>query len=100
MENNVDTTEGAVTKEKLAQDLKALVRDAEELVKASADTLAEKSREELKAALERLKASSRRVEAKAVEGAEATEELIREHPYQSIGIAFGVGLLIGVLVNR
>ena len=26
--------------------------------------------------------------------------VIRDHPYQSIGIAFGVGVLIGVLVAR
>jgi len=30
----------------------------------------------------------------------ATDRVVREHPYQSIGVAFGVGLLIGVLINR
>ena len=32
--------------------------------------------------------------------ARATDRAIREHPYESIGIAFGVGVLIGVLINR
>ena len=39
-------------------------------------------------------------EEKAREGARATDKVIREHPYQSIGLAFGLGLLIGVLVTR
>ena len=42
----------------------------------------------------------RRLQEQTVAGAKATDRAIREHPYQSIGIAFGVGLLIGVLVNR
>jgi ElaB/YqjD/DUF883 family membrane-anchored ribosome-binding protein len=40
------------------------------------------------------------VEERAMEGARATDRVIREHPYQSIGVAFGIGLLIGVLVTR
>jgi len=41
-----------------------------------------------------------KLEQRAREGVKATDRLVREHPYQSLGIAFGVGLLIGVLVNR
>ena len=40
------------------------------------------------------------VEEKAVEGAKATDKAIRTHPYESLGVAFGVGLLVGVLVAR
>jgi len=40
------------------------------------------------------------LEEKTKEAAKATDRTIREHPYESIGIAFGVGLLIGVLVAR
>ena len=32
--------------------------------------------------------------------ARAADRVIRDHPYQTVGIAFGVGLLVGVLVNR
>ena len=32
--------------------------------------------------------------------AKKTDEAIRSHPYESIGIAFGVGVLIGVLIGR
>jgi ElaB/YqjD/DUF883 family membrane-anchored ribosome-binding protein len=93
-------SEGPVSREKLVHDLKALVRDAEDLVRETAGTMADKSKDELRRALDKLKASTRRIEEKAADRAEATDELIREHPYQSIGIAFGLGLLIGVLVAK
>ena len=36
----------------------------------------------------------------AVRSAKATDKAIRENPYQSLGIAFGVGLLLGCLCKR
>lgn len=33
-------------------------------------------------------------------GAQHTDEAIRANPYQSMAIAVGVGLLIGVLIGR
>jgi ElaB/YqjD/DUF883 family membrane-anchored ribosome-binding protein len=36
----------------------------------------------------------------SVDTAKATDKVIRRHPYESIGIAFGVGLLVGVLARR
>ena len=47
-----------------------------------------------------LKAMIQRAEEKAVERAKAADRLVRDHPYQSIGVAFGLGLLIGVLARR
>ena len=35
-----------------------------------------------------------------LERAKAADRVIREHPYQTIGLAFGLGLLIGVLARR
>ncbi len=89
--------------EKLLQDLKAVVHDGEELLKAGAQDLSERgmaARERLAAALEVAKETGRKLEEKAVAGAKATDELIREYPYQSIGIAFGIGMFLGVLLNR
>ncbi|MCI0745746.1 MAG: hypothetical protein L0Y58_10105 [Verrucomicrobia subdivision 3 bacterium] len=40
------------------------------------------------------------IQEKTVAGARATDRAIRQHPYESIGIAFGLGVLIGVLINR
>lgn len=34
------------------------------------------------------------------EAAHKTDEAVRSHPYESMGIAFGMGVLIGVLIGR
>jgi ElaB/YqjD/DUF883 family membrane-anchored ribosome-binding protein len=89
--------------ERLAGDLKAVVRDAEDLMKATAGHAGEKVseiRHRLAAALESAKATCQRLEEKTIAAAKATDRTIREHPYESIGIAFGLGLLVGVLVAR
>jgi ElaB/YqjD/DUF883 family membrane-anchored ribosome-binding protein len=50
--------------------------------------------------LAEIKAMLTRAEERAVEKAKAADRVIRDHPYQTIGLAFGVGLLIGVLAGR
>lgn len=89
--------------DKLVKDLKTLTRDAEDLVEATAGEVSDRAREarrRLTSALESARATCDTVQEKAAAGAKATDKVIREHPYQALGIAFGVGLLIGVLVNR
>jgi len=89
--------------ERLANDLKAIARDAEDLIKATAGEVSEKAKEarsRLMVALESAKERCEELQEKAVAGAKATDKVIRDHPYESIGIAFGVGLLIGVLLGR
>jgi ElaB/YqjD/DUF883 family membrane-anchored ribosome-binding protein len=89
--------------EKLLQDLKAVVHDGEALLKAGAHDLSERAmaaREKLAAALEVAKETRRKLEERARAGVKATDQLVREHPYESIGVAFGIGILIGVLLNR
>jgi ElaB/YqjD/DUF883 family membrane-anchored ribosome-binding protein len=89
--------------ERLAADLKLLMRDAEELLKATAGEAGEKLKEvrnRLTRAVESAKATCQDLQETTVKGAKAVDETVREHPYESIGIAFGVGLLIGVLVGR
>jgi ElaB/YqjD/DUF883 family membrane-anchored ribosome-binding protein len=100
---DAETSEKEVTMDKLVQDFKVVIQDAEGLLKASAGELGEKAREarvRLTASLEGAKASFHKVEEKALAGAKATDLVIREHPYQSLGIAFGAGVLIGLLVSR
>jgi ElaB/YqjD/DUF883 family membrane-anchored ribosome-binding protein len=89
--------------EQLASDLKTVVHDAEELMKATAGQAGEKvaqARSRLAAAIESAKASYQRAQEKTIAAAKATDQTIRAHPYESIGIAFGLGLLVGVLVAR
>lgn len=81
----------------------ALAEDARALITATADATSEKvvaARKRLAAALERGKEFYGQARNKAVEGAQAADESIRGHPYQSLGIAFGIGAVVGLLVSR
>ena len=83
--------------------METLAEDARALMTATADVAGEKvsqARKRLAAALDSGKKIFGRVKEKAVEGAKATDEAVHEHPYQAIGIAFGVGALFGYLVAR
>jgi len=89
--------------QRLAGDLKLVMRDAEDLLKATAGEAGEKVKEvrsRLASAMESAKVTCEKLQEKTAETARATDHVIREHPYESIGAAFGVGLLIGVLVAR
>ncbi len=71
-----------------------LADDARALMAATADVAGEKvseARKRLADALER---------GKEVYGAQAADQAVREHPYQAIGIALGVGALIGYCLAR
>jgi ElaB/YqjD/DUF883 family membrane-anchored ribosome-binding protein len=63
---------------------------------AAATTLAEKARQGALRMGEAWKSTRANLQEKSV----ATDRAIRDNPYASIGVAFGLGLLIGVLVNR
>ena len=73
------------------------------MLRAGADALNTRgsgARERLTQVLGRAREAGRRVQEQTVAGAKATDRTIRNNPYQSMGIAFGVGLLIGVILNR
>ena len=57
-------------------------------------------RVKLESAIEKAKDTCERLEAKTVAAAKAADKVVREHPYQAIGIGFAVGLLVGVLAIR
>lgn len=89
--------------EKLTGDLRDVTQNAEELMRATAgeaDVKMNEMRDRLAAALQSAKATCERLQEKTVDAAKATDRVIRDHPYQSMGIAFGLGLLVGVLVTR
>ncbi len=88
---------------KLVTDLKRVVNDSQDLLESSAEVVGDGARimrQRLSEALEAAQDTCRKLEAKIGLRAEAADNVIRENPYQSIGIAFGIGLLIGVLVSR
>ncbi|HEX9046766.1 MAG TPA: DUF883 family protein [Verrucomicrobiae bacterium] len=87
----------------MASETGQIMEDAQALLNATADIAGDKvgaARKRLAAALESGRAALYDVRDKAIAGAKATDEAIREHPYQAIGLALGVGALIGYLLTR
>jgi ElaB/YqjD/DUF883 family membrane-anchored ribosome-binding protein len=91
----------------LKADLAAVMRDAEALMKASADQGGEKIgearariRESLETAKGRLLEAERIARRHGEDAVIATEEYVKRNPWQSVGIAAGVGLVLGVLLAR
>ena len=96
-----------VTKGELMEDLRAVVADGEELLKATADqtgariaTARSKAEESLKAAKARLNEQDAAVMARARAAAKATEDYVRANPWQAVGIAALAGLVLGILARR
>jgi ElaB/YqjD/DUF883 family membrane-anchored ribosome-binding protein len=84
-------------------DIGSLAEDARALMAATADVAGEKvaaARSRLAAALESAKHIAANVRDKAVAGAKATDQTIRENPYQAIAIGVGVGAIIGYILAR
>lgn len=94
-------------RERVMADLKALAGDAEALLRATANDASEKAKEardRLTGALERAKGTYEDLQARGLESARAaakkTDDTIREHPYESIAVALGLGLLLGLVLRR
>jgi ElaB/YqjD/DUF883 family membrane-anchored ribosome-binding protein len=101
MKNNKDT---AQTPKELLHDLQALVAEAEAMI---ADSVTEHSAEAIDSLRSRFVAAQERcadayagARKKVIAGAKYTDESIRANPYQSLAIAAGLGLLVGVLLGR
>lgn len=107
MSTKLANVENEVSKEKLMQDLRVVVADAEELLRATAGQAGEKVsaareriQENLAAAKQRLAAAQDAVVARTKEAAKVTDEYVHENPWKAVGIAAGVGLVIGMLISR
>ncbi|OGT00142.1 MAG: hypothetical protein A3F73_13740 [Gallionellales bacterium RIFCSPLOWO2_12_FULL_59_22] len=95
------------TKEQLIDDFKVVVTDAEALLKATAnqggEKLAEvraKAEESLKVAKARMADAQAELLVKTRAAAKATDVYVHENPWQAIGVAAGVGVVIGLLIGR
>lgn len=92
----------AATVKTASDHLAPVVRKVEDAVQKTAVQASEKmeeARAKLNSALEAAKETYSKFQDKTVAVAKATDSALREYPYSSLGIAFGIGLLIGVLMN-
>ena len=94
-------------KDKLMSDLKVVVADAEELLRMTADQAGDRAagvRSRVQATMNQAKADLVRLQdaalAKARAAGHATDEYVHENPWKAMGIAAGVGLVMGLLVSR
>ena len=94
-------------KEKLVSDLKVVISDTEELLRATAGAAGEKVgdlRERLAIRLRDTKERIVDLEVALVEkskaAARATDDFVHEEPWKAVGVAAAVGLALGVLIGR
>jgi ElaB/YqjD/DUF883 family membrane-anchored ribosome-binding protein len=101
------TSETRAARDRLTEDLKAVLRDTEELLKATAGQTGEKigavrarAEENLREVRRKLGEMEYELVEQAKSAARATDDLVHEKPWQSIAVAAGVAFLIGLLAGR
>jgi ElaB/YqjD/DUF883 family membrane-anchored ribosome-binding protein len=96
-----------ISADQLIDDLTAVIRDAENLLRATAahtgdrvEEIRARAEESVRQAKERLAG----IEDEALQHARVlageAEDYVRGNPWQAIGIAAGIGLVLGVLMSR
>jgi len=76
------------------------MNQVEDEIKDTTQEMASRAKAAGIAAWEKTKAGYLVAQDKVVEGARVTDRSIRTHPYQALGIAFGVGLLLGFFIKK
>jgi ElaB/YqjD/DUF883 family membrane-anchored ribosome-binding protein len=96
-----------ISKERLMEDMRVAVADAEELLKATASQTGEriiaarlKAGESLQIAKTRLAEVQASVVEKVKVAAKTTDDYVHDNPWQSIGMAAALGLVLGALISR
>ena len=95
------------SKEKLVSDMKVVVSDAEEILRATAGVAGDRIGELRERITDRLRdAKVRLADAEALlvdrtkAAARATDDYVNDNPWRAVGIAAGIGLLLGIIIGR
>jgi ElaB/YqjD/DUF883 family membrane-anchored ribosome-binding protein len=104
---DVNSELSTASKQKLVSDMKVVVSDAEELLRATAGVagdkvgeLRERIGESLRDAKLRLADAEVALVDKTKAAARATDDFVHENPWRAVGVAAVVGLLLGALISR
>lgn len=96
-----------ISREKLTSDLRIVIADAEELLRATAGQMGEKAvvareriQESLRVAKDKLSRAEEAMVDKTKAAARVTDDYVHDHPWSAVGIAAGVGLVLGLLIGR
>lgn len=98
--------QSSLARERVLEDVRALVTDGELLLKATADDLSEKAlaaRQRLVSMIRRAKSFIDEFQQHSADSvrnaANRAEDVIRERPFVSVGVALGAGLVLGMLLT-
>lgn len=101
------STETQITRDKLIEDFKAVIKDTEDLIKATASQTGDKvatvrlrAEENLREARRKLDEMGNDVVARSKAAVKATDDLVHEKPWQSVAFATAVGVMLGMLISR
>jgi ElaB/YqjD/DUF883 family membrane-anchored ribosome-binding protein len=104
---NQTTVQLALGKQKIIEDIKVLLNDSEELLRLSAsipgegvDALRSRLRQHVDSARGALEYAQSSAQTRYRAGVDCTEKYVKENPWQSIGIAAGIGFLAALLISR
>jgi ElaB/YqjD/DUF883 family membrane-anchored ribosome-binding protein len=93
--------------DRILDDLRRVVEDAEALMRATSDVAGERveaarnrTAESLGQARERLQGLEAELVNRAKEAARDADRYVHDNPWPAVGIAAGIGLLLGVLISR
>ena len=96
-----------VTKEHLMADINVVLADAEDLLRQAAQAGSEQAaelRQRAQLAIANAKTKLVDIEHRVVDGtkhaARVTDHWVHENPWKAVGVAAGIGVLIGLLINR
>lgn len=105
MADNTDITNAS--RDKLVSDMKVVIADAEEILRATANQAGEKAgelreriAERLRDAKVRLQDAEAAIATRTKAAARATDDFVHERPWQAVGVAAAIGLALGVLIGR
>jgi ElaB/YqjD/DUF883 family membrane-anchored ribosome-binding protein len=96
-----------VTKDKLIADVRLVIADTEELLRATAGQAGDKiadirarTQERLAAAKIKLAEAEAVVVDKAKQAGRAADDYVHDNPWRSVGVAAGFGFIVGLLIGR
>jgi ElaB/YqjD/DUF883 family membrane-anchored ribosome-binding protein len=99
--------QSAANKDKLVSDLKVVIADTEELLRATTGVAGDKVGElrerlviRLRDAKERVIDMEHAVVDKTKAAARATDDFVHDEPWKAVGVAAALGLALGVLIGR
>lgn len=104
---SINHTSIADSKDKLMEDLRLVVADAEELLRATANQAGEgataarsRIQESLQVVKGRLVGAEDAVIERAQQAAKDTDQYVLDNPWKAVGISAVAGVIVGILISR